>query len=337
MILSDFIEEFRPLIEDELRKTINQVNGERFEILKKMMTYHMGWEGVGAGPESQGKRIRPMLVLLCCSAVDADWRLALPAALAVELLHNFSLIHDDIQDRSTERRGRPSVWSIWGIAQAINTGDLLFTLANLALLRLDEKVTPNVVIQSSRIFQQACVLLTQGQFQDISFENREDLDLEDYCQMIGGKTAALLSACCELGALVGGATSKRCEAFKRYGYNLGMAFQVQDDWLGIWGDPLKTGKSIENDLVTRKMSLPVIYGLQQAKEFAHRWHTGSIHAGDLEEITACLEHEGAERYTLQHVGRLTSDALNALEDTHLDDEFHAVFFELTNTLLRRVN
>ena len=180
-----------------------------------MLTYHMGWEGEGAGPEAQGKRIRPLLVLLCAEAAGGNWRAALPAAAAVELLHNFSLIHDDIQDNSPLRRNRPTVWVKWGAAQAINAGDVLFTLAFLALQDLAGTLPPQNVLLASHILQETCLRLTEGQYLDMSYETRPALPLDAYWPMIGGKTSALLACCCELGALVGGAEEPAARLFPR--------------------------------------------------------------------------------------------------------------------------
>ncbi len=241
-----------------------------------MLAYHLGWEGEKAGPEAQGKRIRPTLVLLCAAAAGGEWTRALPAASAVELIHNFSLLHDDIQDQSQLRRGRPAVWTKWGTAQAINAGDTLYTLAFMSLSRLAETTSPSVALQAQNILQAACLKLTQGQYLDLSYETRKNLSLPDYWPMVEGKTAALLAACAELGSLAGGADETAQSAFQTFGFYLGLAFQVLDDYLGLWGDAALTGKSTESDLVAGKKTLPVLYGLNQNGEFAQRWAAGPI-------------------------------------------------------------
>jgi geranylgeranyl diphosphate synthase, type I len=220
------------------------------------------WGGKAKAPaaEAQGKRIRPLLVLLSAEAAGGPWRKALPSAAAVELLHNFSLVHDDIQDQSPLRRSRPTVWVKWGIAQAINAGDVLFTLSFLSLQRLLDALPSEDVLLSSRLLQQTCLRLTEGQYLDISYEKR-NLPMEAYWPMIGGKTAALISCCTELGAVAAGADEHRRAAFHAYGDNLGLAFQVLDDWLGIWGDAGQTGKSVESDLASGKKTLPVLYAI----------------------------------------------------------------------------
>ena len=144
-----------------------------------------------------------------------DWHKALPAAAAVELLHNFSLIHDDIQDHSDMRRGRPTVWVKWGVPQAINAGDVMFTQAFWALQRLADRTSAQTALEASQVLQQVCLRLTEGQYLDISYEDKSVLPLDAYWPMIGGKTSALLGGCAELGALVGGAGAVPTRSFPR--------------------------------------------------------------------------------------------------------------------------
>jgi geranylgeranyl diphosphate synthase, type I len=312
MNLQEYIKVMRPAIEEELQRMIHQAVSSEYPELRAMLGYHMGWEGEGAGAEAQGKRIRPLLVLLCAEAAGGSWREALPAAAAVELLHNFSLVHDDIQDNSPLRRSRPTVWVKWGVAQAINAGDVLFTLAFLALQQLSPALPAQDVLLASRILQQTCLRLTEGQYLDMSYESRQDLPLDAYWPMIGGKTSALLACCAELGALAGGADETRRGFYREYGHSLGLAFQVLDDWLGIWGDVALTGKSTDSDLVSGKKSFPVIYALSKAGTFARRWIKGPIHPEEVTQVVGMLEEEGAQTYTLETASRLTSQAMQAL-------------------------
>jgi geranylgeranyl diphosphate synthase type I len=146
MSLDQLIHIYRPAIEDTISKVVSRANGDGLDELHQMMNYHLGWAGEGAGPQATGKRIRPLLVLLTTQAAGGDWSKALPAAAAVELIHNFSLIHDDIEDNSPLRRGRPTLWAKWGIPLAINAGDSMFTLAHLAMLDLQENTTPSITL-----------------------------------------------------------------------------------------------------------------------------------------------------------------------------------------------
>ena len=337
MVFEKFAGVMLPAIEDQLRGVIlSSVSEENCRELAKMLCYHLGWEGDRAGPEAQGKRIRPLLVLLCSAASGSDWQQALPAAAAVELMHNFSLIHDDIQDQSLERRGRPTLWTKWGIAQAINAGDLMFTLANNSLFALKGDKNETVIIRAIEILHQTSISLTKGQFLDLAYEKEKTIPLESYWPMIAGKTAALLAASCELGGVVAGIEPEKIKAFREFGYSLGLAFQVQDDWLGIWGDVSSTGKSNESDLVTGKKSLPVLYALNMHKAFSERWIKGNIEPIEVVDLARLLAFEGAETYTRETVDRLTREALQALERTDCNGEGMVALRELTSMLLTRV-
>jgi geranylgeranyl diphosphate synthase type I len=273
--------------------------------------------------------------LLASQAAGGEWERALPAAAAVELVHNFSLIHDDIEDNSPLRRGRPTLWKLWGIPQAINAGDAMFTLAHLSMLRLQETTSAEITLQASRILHETCLHLTQGQFLDISYQSRTDLSLDDYWPMVSGKTAALLSTCTELGAIVAGAAEFVCLAFRQLGHALGLAFQSQDDLLGIWGDSMLTGKSVESDLVEGKLSLPILYGLGQNGPFAHRWQQGPITPEEVPSMAALLENEGARHYTQSMTSRWTEEAMQALGKTDPQSEAGQLLRDLATSLLNR--
>jgi geranylgeranyl diphosphate synthase type I len=335
MSLNNFLKPMHAAIEDELAASVAIINGSQYGELYSMMAYHLGWEGEGAGPEARGKRIRPLLVLLTAAAARADWRAALPAAAAVELIHNFSLIHDDIEDNSPLRRGRPTVWARWGIPQAINTGDAMFTLAHLAMLRLSESVTPVTAFEASRILQEACLQLTQGQYLDIAYERRDDLTLEAYWSMVGGKTAALLAACTHAGALSAQASPQDCAAYRQFGWLLGLAFQAQDDLLGIWGDSAITGKSAESDLLSGKKSLPVLHGLSHGGRFAERWAQGPVTADEVPELVGLLEQSGARTFTEARADELTHQSLQALALARPQGEAGEALKELALLLLQR--
>ncbi len=258
-----FSQQWIPPLEAEMR---HMLGGEppALREMYGMMRYHMGWETQQGQPDNApgGKRIRPMLTLLTNQAAGGEPQQALPAAAAVELLHNFSLIHDDIEDRSLTRRHRPTVWSWAGEAQAINTGDAMFVIAHLAMLRLQERgLSAKRTLAAMQIFDETCLRLTEGQYLDMRFETRNDVTLDEYMLMISGKTAALLAASTQLGAVIAG--SPQSDVFRTFGYELGIAFQIEDDILGIWGEEALTGKSTTGDIITRKKTLPVLYGLSQ--------------------------------------------------------------------------
>src|SRR5512138_197425 len=211
------IKSLLPSIESELQKQVSRLDQPRTKHFHEMITYHMGWTGDGAGPEATGKRIRPVMVLLCTSASGGDWQHALPAAAAVELVHNFSLVHDDIQDNSPKRRGRDTVWTKWGAPMAINVGDALFVISSQAMMDLKNNYPAEVVVRAAEILHTTCLDLTRGEFLDMSYEERKDLSVEDYWPMISGKTSALLIACCHIGSLLGGADEEKQEAYRSFG------------------------------------------------------------------------------------------------------------------------
>lgn len=336
-MLNDFIGEMQPAVEAQLHQVVDQFLDGRPDELRLMLTYHLGWDGDGAGPEAAGKRIRSILVLLACAAAGGDWRRALPAAAAVELLHNFSLIHDDIQDNSDLRRGRPTVWKNWGVAQAINAGDLMFTLANLAILGLQETCPSGVGLDAARMLQCTCVDLTEGQYMDMQFEHRRDVTLDEYWRMVRGKTAALLGCCTGLGAMVAGISHQRMGWFIEFGRTVGLAFQAYDDWLGIWGDEEKTGKSTASDLVSGKNTLPVVYSLGRRALFARRWQEGPLTLAEVPVMAGVLREEGAEAYTLAEAGNLTAVSMDLLQKAADDTDATLALRQLVEKLLNRGN
>lgn len=337
MKFKDYSAQFLPAIDKALRESLDcHFEQARFANLRGMMAYHLGWEGEGSGPKAQGKRIRPQLVLLCSAAAGGNWQDALPAAVAVELLHNFSLIHDDIEDRSDLRHGRKTVWAKWGEAQAINTGDAMFTLAHLALFDLKKTLPAQDVVAAARLLQSVCLELTQGQFLDISYESNRMLPVEDYWPMVAGKTASLLAGSAQLGALAAGADEAHQKAFYRFGHSLGLAFQALDDALGIWGDAALLGKSIDSDLVSGKKTLPVVYALAKNNAFKQRWLAGPIPVEEVPQLAEELRDEGAEKFTLGQAQRLTEDASRALREAVVDPAAGQALEELARELLNRI-
>ena len=335
MPLDFFIQTMLPAVEEHLNGCVLRTDEPRLAELNHMMAYHMGWVGEGAGAEACGKRIRPFLLLLCTAAAGGDWVNALPGAAAVELIHNFSLVHDDIQDQSLTRRGRPTVWSLWGAAQAINVGDALFSLAQISLSELAQTVSLEAALIASLRLNETCLKLTQGQFLDLAYETRQDLKIDDYWPMIAGKTAALISACTYIGAISARSDSQICEIYLEFGEKLGMAFQVQDDLLGIWGDAAHTGKSTVSDLVSGKKSLPVLYGLERNGQFARRWRERSIREDEVQDLASLLKEEGAYIYVQETSKRLSQEALQALDRAEPKGQAGEALRSLVDKLLRR--
>ena len=335
MPLTDYYDLLLPAIEKEMKACVEESQGEGLEELYSMLAYHLGWEGPISGQKAQGKRVRPMMVLLSNAAAGGDWEIALPAAAAVELVHNFSLIHDDIQDNSPLRRGRKTVWKKWNIPQAINAGDSMFALAHIALKRLAKQVPDAIALEAYRILPEACLTLTQGQYHDLSYENRTNLSSEDYWPMINGKTATLIAACTQLGALIAGANSETVENYRKFGEYVGLAFQVYDDILGIWGDAEITGKSIESDLVEGKKSLPVLFALEKIPSFSERWNNGPIAIEEVPKISTMLESEGVLEFANTTADNLTQKALSILEQTSEISDSRDALQDMAKKLIKR--
>lgn len=334
--LQTFTAEMLPQIETGLKAVVAEIDTPALKELYTMLMYHLGWEVSEAGKTKSGKRIRPLLLLLSTAAVGGDWERALPAATSLELVHNFSLIHDDIQDNSPMRRGQPALWKKWGIPQAINAGDTMYSLAYRAMLQLSLTTSEQTTLRATSILLNACLRLTEGQYLDLAYETQTDISTKDYYLMIGRKTASLISAATEIGALIASGDEKTIATYRKFGYELGLAFQIQDDLLGIWGNSAITGKSNESDLVTGKKSLPVVYALSLNRDFAYRWHQGNIRPEEVSDLAKLLEKEGVMDYGKQEASHHTDNALKALEDAQLKTKAFNSLRSLTLTLLQRL-
>jgi len=291
-------ERYRAEIDAELKSVL----AERQSPLYDMMRYHLGWVDEKGNPRknSSGKALRSTLCLLACEAVGGKYHQALPAAAAIELVHNYSLIHDDIQDDDKERRHVPTVWSIWGKPQAINAGTAMRILASLTLSRLDKHGVPlPKQLRTRQIIDESTLKLIEGQYLDISYESRLDIGLNDYLNMIGGKTAALIAASLETGALLGTDDEQVIGEFRDIGRSLGLAFQIRDDVLGIWGDEDKLGKPLGSDIRRRKKTLPIIYALENARdgpreELASAYRKDAFNDDDVTMVLRTLEAADAQ-------------------------------------------
>ena len=245
--LPEVFNKYNSFIEKELKSLFKH----RDLYLYGMMQYHMGWidsQGNTANNNS-GKMLRATLCLLACESLNGgDFRKALPIAAAIELIHNYSLVHDDIQDDDETRRHRPTVWKIWGKPQAINAGSALKALSTLSVLNLKAyNISTGKHVEIFKILEDSCLTMIEGQFLDIDFEDRTDINVDDYLGMIKKKTSALIIGALKIGAVIN-IESNMLAPFERFGMFLGIAFQIKDDILGIWGNDGKTGKPKGNDI-----------------------------------------------------------------------------------------
>jgi len=275
-----------------------------------MMAYHLGWadrDGAVLDPPVIGKRIRPALVILTCEAVGGRIEDAQGPAVAVELIHNFSLVHDDIQDRSDQRHGRDTVWKLWGGAQGINVGDAIFALAQVALAEMS--ADHSRLAEGFGRLNRTCARLCEGQYLDLALESAAEVSLETYEEMIARKTAALIECSTALGAWAAGAPSELVDGCGRFGYELGIAYQLQDDLLGVWGDPSTTGKPNRADILTRKKALPMVLALQMTSGTARDDLLAVLSAPDepdpetAERIVQIMEQFGVRERAAQMVDR----------------------------------
>ncbi|MFF3763138.1 polyprenyl synthetase family protein [Streptomyces sp. NPDC001922] len=284
--------------------------------------YHFGWiDAAGqAAAGDGGKAVRPALALLSAEAAGAPPETGIPGAVAVELVHNFSLLHDDLMDGDEQRRHRDTVWKVHGPAQAILVGDALFALANEILLELGTVDAG----RATRRLTTATRKLIDGQAQDISYEHRERVTVEECLEMEGNKTGALLACAVSIGAVLGGADDRMADSLEAYGYHLGLAFQAIDDLLGIWGDPEATGKQTWSDLRQRKKSLPVVAALAAGGHASDRLAellAADAKSTDLDNFdeqafanrAALIEEAGGREWTSQEARRQHATAVGALD------------------------
>ncbi|MPZ12907.1 MAG: polyprenyl synthetase family protein [Chloroflexi bacterium] len=310
--------EFTAALDREVARLLSA--GASYAELYDMLRYHLGWldDAAVPNPGSTGKRLRPVLCLLAAESVGGDWCSALPAAVAVELVHKFTLVHDDIQDASPLRWHRETVWMKWGTAQAINVGDALLIVAEQALTETPPTLSPGTTLGALRILNRACRAVCEGQYLDLRWEHRPAVSVEDYLRMIDRKTARLFACAAELGALCAGASIEAQEACRRYGSALGMAFQAVDDVLGAWGLETETGKSSDLDVSRRKKTLPVVLGLA-APPSPHADRLRDLFAMDREltvdetaEATRILEDLGAREQAASMARQFREEAFSHL-------------------------
>jgi geranylgeranyl diphosphate synthase type I len=322
-------------IEAEMSSVLDERGGHA-RPLYEMLAYHLGLDGAD-GP--RGKRMRPLLGLLAYHSLTGDYHPALPGAAAVELGHNFSLVHDDIEDADIERRHRPTLWALWGVPLAINAGDALFALSRLALYRLlEDGFSERRVLALMRVYDETCLALCEGQYLDISFERQAEVSVEAYMEMIGKKTAALVGASVQAGAILATDDAEVIEAYRRFGYDLGMAFQMADDVKGSFWTSADSGKPEAGDVRKRKKTLPLVWALEHATD-ADRSRLVDIYADapmtddHVGEVLAILERSGAREQALSEARRYRDLALRQLERLPCPAERRAQLAELVRSVV----
>ena len=294
----------------------------------KLLRYHLGWEDAKGNPadDDSGKALRPVLCLMACDLAGGDWHSALPAAAALELVHNFSLIHDDIQDGDTTRRGRPTLWSVRGKPAAVSAGNAMRVVADRMLGTLAQGGLPaSTAVTASVELTQRYLEMIEGQYLDMSFEQAERVTVDQYLDMIGRKTGALIESAMFLGALVASDEEARARAFGACGRKLGLAFQVRDDYLGVWGDPSETGKAVGADIRRKKKALPMVYMLERAQPEELRWIAPAlaeeeVDEGNVARMLALLDRLDGRRYVQSVAEAQANEALTAVRTLGLPTE-----------------
>lgn len=319
------LERYRPRIAEGLRRAA-ELDG----LLGVLVRYPLGLaEADGApGPGIGGKLLRPSLVLFSCEALGGEVERALPLAVALELIHNFSLVHDDIQDGDELRRGRPTAWKAFGVGQAINAGDALLVLA--LRVALAAELPPQARLQAQELLTAATLAMLEGQVLDLAAEGKP-LDVAGYLRMARRKTGALLGAAFALGALAAGRPDLQ-RISQALGEELGLAFQITDDLLGIWGDPQKTGKPVGGDLLRRKRSFPVSFALERDSALPSLLSAPEAHLGA---ILARLEAAGARAAAQAEAERHLREAERLAQELPWPGWARAAFAELLAFLATR--
>ena len=310
--------------------------------------YHLGWADRQGrfldAPQDPGKAVRPALCLFACQALGGSWERAMPAALALELIHNFSLIHDDMQDGDEMRRHKPTVWYVWGSPKALSVGNAMHSAAYQTALALVERGVSNAkALRCSRLLGENSLSMIKGQVQDLQFEDSLNISIEAYLGMIKLKTGALITCALQMGALLATENNEHVNAFTQYGRSLGRMFQIRDDVLGIWGDEKTTGKagrSSDNDIRRKKKSYPIVLALQNADK-PDRQRLESIYSKqtldqqDVDQVLAILESVRSQETAQMMINKEASQAMEALTPVPLSDWAREEAQSLVNFLVSR--
>ena len=284
-----------------------------------------------------GKRLRPVLVLMACEAVGGDINRAITPAIGLEMFHNFTLLHDDVMDKADIRRGKPTVHVKWDDNTAILSGDAMLTMATQLIAQAPADVMPQVM----DLYNRTAMEIYEGQQYDVDFETRNDVTVDEYIEMIRLKTSVLLGCACKMGALIGGADEATAQLFYKVGENLGLAFQLQDDMLDVWGDEATFGKAIGGDIMNNKKTFLLINAMQRAtgdhKVELSLWLStpNASRAVKVPAVTAIYDALNLRSLSLDAINRYNDEALNALNKIAISDEARSEFANFITRLVKR--
>jgi geranylgeranyl diphosphate synthase type I len=307
--------------------------------IRSVVAYHLGWQdadGADSGSDG-GKAVRPSLVFASATAVGGRPEDAIPGAVAVELIHNFSLLHDDVMDEDVERRHRPTAWTLFGIGEAILAGDALHALAQEMLI---DPPSPERLLAASALADATAAMIS-GQSEDLEFESRDDVTVDECLTMLGHKTAALVSGACRIGAVLGGGAKRSQDALGEFGFHLGLSYQAVDDVLGIWGEPSVTGKPAWSDLRQHKKTLPVVAALTTGAPAAVEQLRAFLSAADepAEEDVAMagklIEENGGRDIAMEEATRRLGAAMQSLDRIEVASEARRDLEEIAGFITAR--
>lgn len=337
------LERSRELVAPALQRAVSSLS----EQVRPVAEYHFGWRDAEGRLVARdgGKGLRPALAVLSAEAAGADTEYGIPGAVAVELVHNFSLIHDDVVDNDAERRHRPSVWALFGIGRAVIVGDALLALAEQCLvdaariLGVAARAPETAVARATRRIADATSQMIAGQALDMAFEHTDAVDLAACREMEAGKTGALLSCASAVGAEFAGAAPEVIAALARFGLELGLAFQAVDDVLGIWGDPAVTGKPAGSDLRAGKMSLPIVAALErggpEADELLTLLRRDDLDDDETARAALLVEKAGGRQLALDEAAQRLDASLDAITLDRIDGRARDDMAELARFVVER--
>jgi geranylgeranyl diphosphate synthase type I len=330
--LPDVLQRARVLVTPALRDALARLA----PVVRQPAAYHLGFTDADGRPvdANSGKHVRAALALLSARAVGADEATAVPGAVAIELVHNFSLLHDDVIDNDRERRHRPTVWTVYGVGSAIVTGDAMQLLAMQLLLERG-----GTGVDAARVLLDATATMIEGEADDIAFESDPDVSLERCLRMASAKTGALLGCAAAIGAVLAGAPDTQVAALTEFGLHLGLAFQAVDDLLGIWGEPEITGKPVWSDLRQSKKTIPVTAAIAKAAGHADELRRLLAASADSEHdarrAAELVERCGGRRFTEDTANEHLTAALTALERADPEPDAAGELVELARFVVAR--
>lgn len=337
--LPQMFQRYRANISRSLRDSLSQQHSDVYDMLR----YYMGWVDENGRPHEamEGKALRPTLCLFACEAVGGALEMAMPSAVALEFIHNFSLIHDDIQDRDEIRHNRKTLWAVWGDPKALVAGNVLRVVADECLHQLlDSGLDYDRALAAGTLLTEAYLEMIEGQYLDLQFEGRHDISMSDYLNMISRKTGALIRCSLNLGAVVGAQEQGVADAFKESGRAMGYVFQIIDDVLGVWGDEETTGKPVGADIRRKKNSYPVVYTMGRANDKDQKmlneiYEKDELDDSDVDSVLAVMDRLDVKNQAQQEAEKYANVALESLAPVELSREARQEVEDLAHFLLVR--